>query len=321
MQKQKTIKRAASVFLILVLLLCSITAAPKKAEAAVSGISIDIKSPKDGAKFYVGDKIAINVSPSLVIYGISNYAQVQIYKGSKRVDYKNISYSSLGTYTTYFTPTSTGSYTIKAGYSTSSSSTMLDEAPNTVNIEVVDPKADVAAIRPVVKVHRFSQTVASLYFDMYDGYYVRIYRSTEKTSGFKLIKTVKNTNYFEDTGLTKNTKYYYKIRLLKKIGTDKYYSRFSYVRAASAAGLPDIRSVRYVPGVGVKLVWKESPYADYYWVIREPGTFRKVAKGKTAMYDKSVQPGKTYKYEIKAYNETEGNGKASEWVKITIPAG
>lgn len=56
-----------------------------------------------------------------------------------------------------------------------------------------------------------------------------IYRSTNKKSGYKRIKTIPsaNTVSFTDSGLKKGTRYYYKLRSYKTVSGVKYYGEYS----------------------------------------------------------------------------------------------
>lgn len=58
-----------------------------------------------------------------------------------------------------------------------------------------------------------------------DGYIV--YRSTKKNKGYKAVGTLKNKSSFVDKKVRKGKKYYYKIRVFKKVQGKKYTSAFS----------------------------------------------------------------------------------------------
>lgn len=63
-----------------------------------------------------------------------------------------------------------------------------------------------------------------------------IYMSTKKSSGYSLIKTIKKgkTVTYTKKGLTKNKKYYFKIRTYKSVGKTKIYSGYSKVITVKA---------------------------------------------------------------------------------------
>lgn len=60
----------------------------------------------------------------------------------------------------------------------------------------------------------------------------KVYRSTKKTSGFKLVKTVtkSSTVKYTNTNLTKGKTYYYKVRTYTKIDGKIYYGKYSTVK-------------------------------------------------------------------------------------------
>ncbi|MDO5293234.1 MAG: right-handed parallel beta-helix repeat-containing protein [bacterium] len=60
-----------------------------------------------------------------------------------------------------------------------------------------------------------------------------VYRSTNKTKGFKKIATVKTTTY-KNTKLAAGKNYYYKVRSVKKVGNVTVYSEYSSVKNAKA---------------------------------------------------------------------------------------
>ena len=60
-----------------------------------------------------------------------------------------------------------------------------------------------------------------------------IYRSTKKSSGYSMIKRTTSTKY--TTGkLTKNTKYYFKVRAYKTINGERIYGKYSTVKYITA---------------------------------------------------------------------------------------
>ena len=310
-----------AVLLSLILMTVAIISLPRLVKAESSSIHVTINKPQSGETCYIGDKVEIRVTPQIVVYGVTNYVQVEVVKDNKILKHENLIYTSLNAVSTSFTPDSSGSYTIKAGFSSTGGSSITYENPQTVTVKVVDPATEIKTVKPkTTQAHRFSRDISVLYFDNYSGYNVNIYRSTKKTSGFKRINTVSNKDYYQDEGL-KNTTYYYKIRLAKKIGSKTYYSEYSKVAVSKPEGIPTIKSVKYIKGKGVKITWTASPYADMYFFIRigDDEFFKELPKTQTYYLDKKVKAGKTYEYEVKAYNEKDGNGKASQIVKIKIP--
>lgn len=66
----------------------------------------------------------------------------------------------------------------------------------------------------------------------------RIYRSTDRQSGFKKLDSVKGDTFYVDTKVIGNTTYYYKIRAYKTVKGKTTYSRYSKVKF-SEIGLTD----------------------------------------------------------------------------------
>ena len=57
----------------------------------------------------------------------------------------------------------------------------------------------------------------------------KIYRSTKKSKGYKLIKTTKSRSYTNKKLKSKKT-YYYKVRAYKKVGKKTVYSSYSSIK-------------------------------------------------------------------------------------------
>ena len=317
----KQVKRTISLLLFFTLLFSVTGIFPAQVKAA--GFAMNIQAPTDGGTYSKGEPLEIRVDPSMVSYVNNNYVQIQILKNGKEVDFLNIFYNSLNTVSASYTPKSTGTYTIKAGYSPVSQSSWYGTPSDSVKIKVIDPKEAIGKIKPALTVFRFSQNDANLKWEYMSGYKMQIFRSTSKTKGFKKIKTVSDTNYFEDQSISGSGTFYYKIRLSKKIDSKTYYSQFSDVKTADTKGIPEIKSLTYTKGKGVKITWTASSFADVYFIIREKGTeyefLGEVKAGKTSFTDKTAKPGKTYYYEVKAYNNKQQIGKASQEKKIRIP--
>ena len=92
------------------------------------------------------------------------------------------------------------------------------------------------------------------------------------------------------------------------------------IKKVDTKGIPQIKSLKYVKGKGVKITWTKSDYADKYFIFRsDDGFFKEVKASKSYTYDKTVKKGKKYTYEVKAFNEEAMNGKASDEVTIKVP--
>ncbi len=65
-----------------------------------------------------------------------------------------------------------------------------------------------------------------------DGY--KIYRSTQKSLGYKVIANVSENEFYDCASLTKGTRYYYKVRGYMKLGDETIYSKYSDVVSAKS---------------------------------------------------------------------------------------
>ena len=289
--------------------------------SAIDQIDVKIVAPENSSTYFKDDPISIRVTPTLYVNGMDNVIQIRIIKAGKTVFSKNLPFGAdLKTVATSYTPTKTGTYTLKAGYSPTDQTAMSDDDPATVVFTVKDITKEIVDLKPVIKAYRFSRGMTVLSWKAREGYKLKIYRATKKTGTYKCIKTT-TKDRFEDTGVSGDKTYYYKARWYVKKDGKSYYSKYSKIKSASTAGIPQIKSLKYVAGKGVKITWTESSYADEYFVFRtDDGFFKSVKKGKLYVYDKSVKKGKKYTYEVKAFNEKAQNGKASDEKSIKIPS-
>ncbi|MBR6472165.1 MAG: hypothetical protein IKS99_00345 [Firmicutes bacterium] len=312
-----TLGRKICVLAIAFALIFTAFALPQKAEAS-TGIDVEIVSPTNNSAYILGKSVSIQVKPDLYINGINNYVQVRVLRSNKVVFSKNIRYTDLSTVSCSYTPDKAGTYTLKAGFSPNDQSDMYDETPSKVTFTVTDITKEIKDMKPTISVFRFATDYAEITWKEVDGLKLKIYRATKKDGNYKLIKTAKG-NYYADENITGKT-YYYKARWYIKQDGKNYYSKYSSIKKSTTKGIPQIKSLKYVEGKGVKITWTESSFADEYYVFRTDNGFSKsVKKGKTYVYDKTVKKGKKYTYEVKAYNEKKQRGKASDEKSIKIP--
>jgi hypothetical protein len=94
--------------------------------------------------------------------------------------------------------------------------------------ESTDAAVDEAIVTVVDSEAPSDDGTASYLINSYiDGY--QVYKSTSKTTGFKKAFTTDNTSYKNTTGLVKGTRYYYKVRAYKQVGSKSIYSSWSNV--------------------------------------------------------------------------------------------
>lgn len=77
-----------------------------------------------------------------------------------------------------------------------------------------------------------------------DGY--KVYRATKKNGKYKAVKTFgKAKGSFIDKKLKASTKYYYKVKAYKKVGSKKKYGRFSAIKYAKTKATPQGNAAKY----------------------------------------------------------------------------
>lgn len=143
-----------------------------------------------------------------------------------------------------------------------------------------------------------------------------IYRSTSKSSGYKLIKTLTNgyTSYTDKSLVTGRT-YYYKIRGYKTVNGVKQYSA-AYSAIVSKSPVPTAVTISGVSNTYSKALtikWRAVTGASGYEIYRatsSKGTYKKAAtitSGKTVSYKNTkLTKGRTYYYKVRAYRIVSG---------------
>ena len=149
-------------------------------------------------------------------------------------------------------------------------------------------------------------------YPMTAGY--QIYRAKSSSGKYELIKTTTATS-FKRTGLTTNTKCYYKIRAYKKDSKGKtVYSKFSSVITGTPNLTAPTVSVTSASD-GITVSWNAITGATGYKVYRatsKSGTYKEVKKttGKS-FKNTSIDKDKGYYYKVRAYRTIKGSDKHS----------
>ena len=140
-----------------------------------------------------------------------------------------------------------------------------------------------------------------------------IYRSTKADSGFTLVKTVDSpTVVWENTGLTMGTKYYYKIRGSKTVGSSTMYGPYSaVVNATPTLAAPSIIQLS-ADGGSVWVKWSAVSGAKQYQVYcradaQEWKLAGTVDASKTAFRVNNLTPKTKYHFRVRAVTTKNGN--------------
>lgn len=153
------------------------------------------------------------------------------------------------------------------------------------------------------------------------AYGYRIKRSASKNGTYKVVATLKgkNNTTYQDKKLKTAKTYYYKIETINKVNGKKGYSGDSAVVSAKTLKTTSITAVKATGSTSVRLEWKAVDGASGYQIYRSTSKdsgYKKVGqvKGKnTKKYeDKTLEAGKTYYYQVRAYKSNSAkNGVAS----------
>ena len=153
------------------------------------------------------------------------------------------------------------------------------------------------------------------------AYGYRIKRSTSKNGTYKVVATLKgkNNTTYQDKKLKTAKTYYYKVETINKVNGKKGYSGDSAVVSAKTLKTTSITAVKATGSTSVRLEWKAVDGASGYQIYRSTSKdsgYKKTGqvKGKnTKKYeDKTLEAGKTYYYQVRAYKSNSAkNGVAS----------
>lgn len=150
-----------------------------------------------------------------------------------------------------------------------------------------------------------------------------VYKATSSNGSYALLLDTTGISC-EDTGLTINTNYYYKVRAYMMIGTSKVYGNCSYV--ISSRPVPqaptNIRAVK-TSSSSIRLAWGTSVGATAYELYRSTsstGTYTFVSSMSSTYYTNShLTSGKTYYYKIRPYITSSKTRVYGNW-SVIIPA-
>lgn len=147
----------------------------------------------------------------------------------------------------------------------------------------------------------------------------RIYRSTKKDSGYQKIATLSsNAVSYLDTDVKSAVTYYYRIVPVNAKTKEEMTKQQQTVRGKTPAKTVITKLTVKAP-TKIRISWQQAKGAKGYQVYRsnsKNGDYKKIADitgAETLNYtDKTVKPGKTYYYKVRATNTSSGKiGKGS----------
>jgi hypothetical protein len=132
-----------------------------------------------------------------------------------------------------------------------------------------------------------------------------VYRAASTTGSYTKVSTTTATSY-NNTGLTTNSTYYYKVRAYKTVGTTKVYSSYSTVVSAKPvlSAPASIKAVSFSYNI-IGTNWSTVSGAKGYEVYRATsaaGTYTKIATTTVpGYYNTGLTTNRTYYYKVRAY--------------------
>lgn len=145
-------------------------------------------------------------------------------------------------------------------------------------------------------------------------------RSTSSTGTYSIISTTTATSY-NNTGLTTNRAYYYKVRAYRMTDSVKEYSDFSILKSAKPIpATPTKFKATRISSKSIKLTWSGVKGASGYKVYRaysSKGTYRLLKTTKYLYYTNSgLTRGRTYYYKMRAYRTVGTTIVYSNWTNV-----
>ena len=156
------------------------------------------------------------------------------------------------------------------------------------------------------------------------AYGYRIKRSTSKNGTYKVVATVKGKNKttYQDKKLAAGKTYYYKVETINKVNGKKGYSGDSAAVSAKTLKKTSIKAAQATGSTSVKLEWKAVDGASGYQIYRSTSKskgYKKIGqvkgKNKKVYEDKSLEAGKTYYYQVRAYKSNSAKTGVASFSK------
>jgi spore coat protein CotH len=190
----------------------------------------------------------------------------------------------------------------------------LDETAFETRVTSLDPPFGVSASRDVSFRYIAVTWDSEVYGDSFS-----VFRSDSEDGSYERVGEGITEYLFQDDTVEPATVYYYKVKACMNDGLESDFSSPVSGSTSSAEVLAP-SGVTASDGVfndTVLVLWEVSANADYYRVYRSEavaGPYNLVSGDLhgTAFYDLLASTGVSYRYRVKAYNETEGESDFSE---------
>ena len=153
----------------------------------------------------------------------------------------------------------------------------------------------------------------------------RIYRSTKKNSGYKMLKNISSgsTVSYNDKDVKFNKTYYYKVRAYRKEDGKKKYGPYSEVlKQKVMVAAPKVTQAKCLTMKSAVVKWKKTAGAQGYVIYRSTspnGTYKKVGTAgqyTTSFTDKKLKHGTKYYYKVRAYRKTGRKKRYGEYSEV-----
>jgi uncharacterized repeat protein (TIGR02543 family) len=150
------------------------------------------------------------------------------------------------------------------------------------------------------------------------GYYV--YRANS-SDGYYSYVTATYESYYTDTGLSSNTRYYYKVSAYNDYGESSQSSYDYATTSGTAPSTPTSVSASAQSSSSITVSWGSVSGASSYYVYRATsynGSYTQITSTSNTSYtDTGLSPNTTYYYKVSAWNSAYGEGPQSSWDSAT----
>jgi uncharacterized protein YfaP (DUF2135 family) len=197
------------------------------------------------------------------------------------------------------------------------------KAGTTIGVYTIDSAGNRSTTKTTVVVNSSIKTASAAYNKIKVSWYsvpgangYEIYRSTSGTGTYSRVGTVTSgsTLSYVNSNVTTGATYYYKVRAYRVIGGTKVYSPYTkYTSGKAIPSAPYKVTAKKASATAMTLTWTRVDGASGYQVYRatsKTGTYSAIvttSNGSTLNYiNRSLSPGKTYYYKVRAYRTVNG---------------